>query len=87
MKSKTILIILVVVFILIVLFARGRSQIAPTTTLPETTNNQSIDDGAMQKNNTGQNAQSIDTDLQSLNNIIDGINNEDFAETTLDDIE
>lgn len=86
MKSKIILIILVVVFILIVLIARRRSQTAPIYTSPETTESQSINNDVMQKNNTEQNTASIDTDLQSLDNIIDGINNEDFASATLDGI-
>lgn len=82
MKSKTTLIILVVVFILIVLIARRRSQTAPIYTSSGTTESQSTNNDVMEKNTA-----SIDTDLQSLNNIIDGINNEDFASATLDGIE
>ncbi|HLD26378.1 MAG TPA: hypothetical protein VJB63_00250 [Patescibacteria group bacterium] len=87
MKSKTTLIIFAVILILIVLFLRNRSQKIPTIPYPPNTQNQITDTNTIQNGTVDQSTVAIDTDLQSLDNIVNGINNEDFASATLDGIE
>lgn len=82
MKSKKIILIFAVFLILIVIILRNRSQKIPSTTYPPVTQNTTVQNGTEDQNTT-----SIDTDLQSLDNIVGRIDTEDFGETTLDGIE
>lgn len=82
MKSKKIILIFAVFLILIVIILRNRSQKIPSITYPAVTQNTTVQNGTEDQNTT-----SIDTDLQSLDNIVGGIDTEDFGETTLDGIE
>ncbi len=88
MKSKTTFIILIIALVLIILFMKKRSATAPLIKPTNTNNTQSIESGQTTQNNiNNEDTASINTDLQSLDNIVNGISNDDFAVSTLDGIE
>lgn len=92
MKSKTWLIIGIVVIVVILLIARRRSQKGLFINYPTTAPayNQIITPAITIPQNQGtanQGAASIDADIQSIDNLIGGINTSDFSPNTLDGIE